>query len=466
MTDAPVGLNTAIAEYQYHWAVSLDMDFDPYGSVPGSYDSMHYFMRYLYWSGVWREDFTDSAWIFLLKSVLDENMPIYYQGIPASGPGHAFVCDGYQDSAYFHFNLGWGGTSNGYYYIDNLASFNYNQAITLPSYPDTINNAYPLYASGNDTILSLSGSIEDGSGPIYNYLDSTHASWLIDPQNEMDSVTSITLNFKRFSLFDDDDRLFIYDGADNSAPLLAELSGDTLPGAITSSGNKVYIEFTTGESGTGDGFYLNFYTTQPEWCSGMTQVTEGSATFDDGSGDFYYDNSTACMWMINPGLNEPLTLGFNYFDTDEGDFLKIYDAQTQQLLETFSGHYEVPPGPVTSPSGKIMLAFITNQEGRGQGWEVTYPVTLIKDQENPTGLSVRPNPARDHVIISYELDNDCLVTIELSDITGRPAGLLLNENQASGSHSISCDLSSLKSGLYFCRIQAGSHFDVVKIIKH
>jgi hypothetical protein len=465
MTDAPAALNNAIAEYQYHFAVSFDMDFGPYGSIPGSLDSMHYFMKFLPWDGFWRENYSDSAWIYLLKGVLDEKKPIYYMGDPASGAGHAFVCDGYQDSAYFHFNLGWGGTSNGYYYIDNLAGFNYNQAIVLPSFPDTVNYTYPLYASGNDTILSLSGSIEDGSGPVNDYLDNTSASWLINPQNETDSVTSITINIKRFSLYNDDDRLFIYDGADSTAQLLAELGGDTLPGPITSAGNKVFLEFITGDSNNAPGFYLNFHTTQPEWCSGMTQVTEGSATFDDGSGNFYYDNSTVCMWMINPGANEPLTIGFNYFDTEESDYLKVYDAQTQQVLETISGHYEVPPDPVTSPSGKIMLAFMTDQEGRDQGWEITYPLTLIKDQENTIPLSVKPNPVKDQVVFSYELDQDCLVTIDLADITGRSAGLLLCEQQAAGLHSMSRDFSSMKSGLYFCRIHKGNAFEVVKIIK-
>ena len=43
--------------------------------------------------------------------------PMYYGGCQDGGC-HAFVCDGYDDYDCFHFNLGWGGGSDGWYIID------------------------------------------------------------------------------------------------------------------------------------------------------------------------------------------------------------------------------------------------------------------------------------------------------------------------------------------------------------
>ena len=40
--------------------------------------------------------------------------PVLYSG-KSTGGGHAFVCDGYDEDDYFHFNWGWGGKSDGYY---------------------------------------------------------------------------------------------------------------------------------------------------------------------------------------------------------------------------------------------------------------------------------------------------------------------------------------------------------------
>ena len=67
----------------------------------------------------------------MLKESHDIGWPVYYSGFSNSG-GHAFVCDGYDDSDLFHFNWGWGGSSDGYFVIDEIdyagwahAVFNY-----------------------------------------------------------------------------------------------------------------------------------------------------------------------------------------------------------------------------------------------------------------------------------------------------------------------------------------------------
>ncbi len=52
---------------------------------------------------------------------IDEGRPIQYRGSGPAG-GHSFVLDGYQgaDNNYFHFNWGWGGYADGYFYVSNL----------------------------------------------------------------------------------------------------------------------------------------------------------------------------------------------------------------------------------------------------------------------------------------------------------------------------------------------------------
>ncbi|MCM1042407.1 MAG: C10 family peptidase [Bacteroides sp.] len=67
-----------------------------------------------------REDYdNDDQWISVLKDNLDNDLPVYYTG-QGDGGGHAFVCDGYDDADFFHFNWGWGGSSNGYFVVRNL----------------------------------------------------------------------------------------------------------------------------------------------------------------------------------------------------------------------------------------------------------------------------------------------------------------------------------------------------------
>ena len=55
----------------------------------------------------------------VLRAELDQQRPILYNGRDESG-GHSFVCDGYDESGYFHFNWGWGGYCDGYYALGAL----------------------------------------------------------------------------------------------------------------------------------------------------------------------------------------------------------------------------------------------------------------------------------------------------------------------------------------------------------
>lgn len=63
-----------------------------------------------------RECFDNDDWDEILWSELDKGRPVLYEGeSEVDGEGHAFVCDGYDQDGYFHFNFGWNGNINGYY---------------------------------------------------------------------------------------------------------------------------------------------------------------------------------------------------------------------------------------------------------------------------------------------------------------------------------------------------------------
>ncbi len=124
--------------------------------------------------------------------------------------------------------------------------------------------------------------------------------------------------------------------------------------------------------------------------------------------DFYYNNSSTCTWIIDPGITDSLTLFFNYFDTEEdNDVLKIYDGVSQELIAEISGYYEDPPEPVTSPSGKMMLAFLSNNSIRAQGWEAWYDInTGLKENTLDFDFLIIPNPVTSDVKISFNLQSE------------------------------------------------------------
>ncbi len=92
-----------------------------------------------------RENHIPGSWINLLKDELDNGRPVLYIGTDPNAC-HAFVCDGYQNSGYFHFNWGWSGIHDGYYYLDNLAPGEWNfssyQGAVLGIEPEPVNPVY------------------------------------------------------------------------------------------------------------------------------------------------------------------------------------------------------------------------------------------------------------------------------------------------------------------------------------
>ncbi len=70
-----------------------------------------------------------------------------------------------------------------------------------------------------------------------------------------------------------------------------------------------------------------------------------------------------------------------------------------------------------------------------------------------------PNPFNPATTIEYNLPEDTDVTLEVLSMEGRHITTLVNEEQSAGSHRVSFDASSLASGVYMYRLEAG---DVVK----
>jgi hypothetical protein len=134
-----------VAQLSYHAGVSVEM---MYGSdASGAYsndvpDALKNYFKYSHTTAYAdRSTYTSFTWRTLLKGQIDLGLPVYYSGYGTAG-GHAFVCDGYVDDNYYHFNWGWGGSADGNYSIDNLNpggyTFNNGQAVVYNIKPKTI----------------------------------------------------------------------------------------------------------------------------------------------------------------------------------------------------------------------------------------------------------------------------------------------------------------------------------------
>lgn len=76
------------------------------------YDALSYFAN--------NDDYFNYQWISMLKSNLNDSIPVLYQGNISSGDGHAWVCDGYDENDLFHMNWGWEGFDDGWFMLNAL----------------------------------------------------------------------------------------------------------------------------------------------------------------------------------------------------------------------------------------------------------------------------------------------------------------------------------------------------------
>ena len=134
--------NLEPAEISYHVGVALESVYGPYGTGAWFYKIPNAIKTYFKYDDsareVKRSDYNNSDWHTLIKNELDNNRPVLYAGSGALG-GHAFVCVGYQNTDFFHFNWGWVGDHNGYFYANNLTignfSFNDDQTAIISVMP-------------------------------------------------------------------------------------------------------------------------------------------------------------------------------------------------------------------------------------------------------------------------------------------------------------------------------------------
>ncbi len=379
-----------VALISFHAGVSVQMNYGPDGSGAYSQDVPYALKSYFNYSNsaqyLSKSNFSTSAWESMLQADLDNSQPLYYSGYSTSG-GHAFVCDGYQGTNYYHFNFGWSGSGNGYYTLQDVNGFNSNQAIVRLIYPG--DSDYPYIADGSDTLTEPSGSFTDGSGP-EDYPAGMSASWLISPQTEEDSISSIRLSFTKFNTASTD-TLSIYGGNSVNDELLGKYAGSNLPEEIVFYGNQMFITFSS--TGSSEGFFIEYNTSSPTWCSSSQTFSDPSGTFDDGSGSFYYSNNTTCMYKITNPEAVNITLEFTGFSTEENnDVVQVYNGETQELLSQFSGHNL--PDVISAETGTLIILWATNSTVKDEGWAAEYTIDGVGIPEKSfTDFSVCPNPS-------------------------------------------------------------------------
>jgi hypothetical protein len=222
-------------------------------------------------------------------------------------------------------------------YVDDLG---------ITSTSSSVNTLIPVIGACSQTLTStLTYTLSDDGGPAgpmsTGYGNNVNRTITFTPS---DNTKKLQLNFSQLDLETTYDFLYVYDGANTSAPLLATLNGSTLPSAITAenASGQLTIRFTSDGSNVGawGGFLATITSvtvcTTPTvggtLVSSKTVTTVNDATVLTTSGnggtitklEWSYNNFTSIAGTISNPTN-PYTITMNvqqsniYFRTTSKD---------------------------------------------------------------------------------------------------------------------------------------------------
>ncbi|MCD4829245.1 MAG: C10 family peptidase [Candidatus Cloacimonetes bacterium] len=258
MPNNVTAYNAEVAEILFHTGVSMDMDYGPDGS--GAYSSDVVFALPTYFSYqnsvqlVEKDNYTTTIWNQMMRGELDNGRPIFYAGY--GDYGHAFVMDGYQGTDHFHFNFGWSGSYNGYYYLTNINPSNYqfndDQEAIIGIQPATGGNdgdpPYNLTAQvQNEEDVHLHWSMPTGGGDVLRWDSGENGSAVGLGGTGGVFIVAARFTAAELTPFDGMSLSQIEIYANDEAPLVLKVyTGGSWTGAAGDSGAEVLSQPLTG----------------------------------------------------------------------------------------------------------------------------------------------------------------------------------------------------------------------------
>ncbi|CAH2282322.1 cubilin [Pelobates cultripes] len=320
-------------------------------------------------------------------------------------------------------------------------------AIELPSGP------LPTIAPG-----ACGGRLITGETPLFffspgwpnNYANRLDCTWVIRSPESTVELNILSLDIEKYRSCNYD-KLVIKDGDNNESPELATLCGRELPGPIRSSGDSMFIRFTSDSSNSGRGFNASYHKS----CGGALQANIGVISSHNYPEN--YNPNLNCTWHVR--VSDGYTIGVEFDRTFEilnndgtcssGDYIELRNGpdESSPSLGQIGGNGKFcgssTPSTMHTTDNELFVRFISDSSNEGKGFKLTYQAmnlacggTIYVSDSNPTGYIISPNYPN-----NYPQNSDCIWTIIVQN--GESVQLSF-QDQFDIQPSESCDSSYLE----------------------
>jgi hypothetical protein len=464
MCDAPTCINTEISKLIYHCGVGVDMHYGPDGSGMTNHSAARVLRTYFKYSPETEYLFRDSTnlnWDSVIVSHLQRRIPMYYAGwsLPNIN-GHGFICDGYKtvDSAYyFHFNFGWSGHMDGYFYTNSLfvGSYNFNlaQELIINAYPDTTQYTYPTpqTLTGTTTLTAREGTFTDGGLDYETCPAGMDYTWHIAPVEDNLTEVSLSLHYD----LSEGDTLWVTNPNVNTFEMRTADSG-TL--TIAWGTTELTVNLVT-HSAASEGFRAHYTSDITTFCSGTKVFTSTAGTITDGSETANYNNLTTCKFRIMINADYSATVfHINSLNLEEGhDFLHFYNNTLSNANYLFSLSGDILDSSFVLDTRRLTLVFETDETNTDAGFDIDYSAGNVGIETLDNSFAVYPNPANDRVVL------DCAEPIRSVEIRNAEGQLVYAGTYETNLAEI--PISQLPAGIYLLTARTETSIITKKIVK-
>ncbi|XP_031795774.1 cubilin [Sarcophilus harrisii] len=283
-----------------------------------------------------------------------------------------------------------------------------------------------------------------------NYNNRADCSWIIQAPDSTVELNILSMDIESYQSCSYD-KLVIRDGDNHVAPELAVLCGREVPGPIRSSGEYLFIHFTSDSSVTGAGFNASFHKS----CGGYLHASRGVITSPNYPEA--YPPNLNCSWhvLVPSGLTIAVHFEhpFEIHNVDSscihGDYLMMKngpDSSSPALgiregNGRFCGSHAF--STLYTTDNEMFVQFVSDNSYEGQGFKIQYEAqslacggNIYLSESNIDGYVTSPNYPD-----NYPLHVDCVWTISV------PTGKLIKlqfEDQFNIKISPNCTSSYLE----------------------
>jgi photosystem II stability/assembly factor-like uncharacterized protein len=210
-------------------------------------------------------------------------------------------------------------------------------------------------------------------------------------------------------------------------------------GTTTGSANSYSVAFNSNIGFTGQSAILKSTNAGDNYAAVTLPGTGTAYSFNGVLDRFWYCRTSNIYWSSDNGAN----FAVQFADTG------TYQAMSLKLDGNIIRGWAVTSNGRIAMYNEIISGIANNQNNIPENY------SLMQNYPNPFNPSTK---------ISFSLPKAGNVSLVVYDLLGREVATLFNEFTTAGNHTIDFNASSLSSGVYLYKIQAGDFTDTRKMV--